>query len=163
MGCGTVTLSWDVAQWHCHGMWHRDTVMGCGTETLSWDVTQRHCHGMWHRDTVMGCGTETNHQLGPKVLLQMPKYKTMPINLKGVGGKAYSANSVWLTDTDRTVISTYRCWKGEWSKFLHWGCDLKKRTLVPFAQQCLSSFCNYSAILPGKLQDGECQLTVSIP
>jgi len=113
MGCGTETLSWDVAQRHCHGMWHRDTVMGCGTETLSWDVTQRHCHGMWHRDTVMGCGTETNHQLGPKVLLQMPKYKTMPINLKGVGGKAYSANSVWLTDTDRTVISTYRCWKGE--------------------------------------------------
>ena len=38
-------------------------------------------------NNVTARGTETNHQPGPKVLLQMLKYKTMLIILKGDGGK----------------------------------------------------------------------------
>jgi hypothetical protein len=63
----------------------------------------------------MACGTETDHQPGPKVLLHMLKYKTKLIILqRGRGvGEAHPANRLYLKETDRTVTSTYRYWKGD--------------------------------------------------
>lgn len=55
------------------------------TTALIFNFNKQLCLQSFSSNTVMACGTETNHQPGPKVLLQMPQNNAD--NFEGGGGK----------------------------------------------------------------------------